>query len=100
MVYVAEEGFLPDYRMGTVFYQKDGTIAVRADCTHMRMVLFEGDIFHSMEESKIPMDVKMWRVSYVFKMIVNPKREGESMKTAFFEMIKQVCPQVAISQLE
>jgi hypothetical protein len=89
MLYVADEGFLPEYRMGTVFYRKDGSIAVRADCTNMRLVLFEGDIFHSMEESRLPEGVKTWRVSYVFKLIVNPKREGESMKKAFFDFISK-----------
>ncbi len=87
MVYTTAEDFLSEYCMGTVFYQKDGKIALRANCSNMRIVLFEGDILHSIEESKIPSDVKTWRMSYVFKLIVNPKERDQSMKMRFFELM-------------
>lgn len=33
-------------------------------------------------------DVRTWRVSYVFKLIINPKVADRSMKTAFYELLK------------
>ncbi len=65
MLYIAAEGFHPDYRMGTAFYDDHGELALKISCSNMRLVLFEGDIFHSIEASKIPSSVKTWRISYV-----------------------------------
>ncbi len=89
MVYATEDNFLiPEYGLGTIFCKKDGEIAAKADCCHMRFVLFEGDILHSIEESKIPPEISTWRVSYVFKLIINPREANQSMKTAFHELLK------------
>ena len=75
--------------MGTIFCKKNGEIASKADCRHMRFVLFEGDILHSIEESKIPPEVSTWRVSYVFKLIINPRAESKkSLRTVFYELLK------------
>ncbi len=89
MIYATQDAFLPEYRMGTVFYKEEGNIPLFANCNHMRMVLFEGDILHSIEESQIPPSLQMWRISYVFKLVINPKSSQESMKKKFLEMIKQ-----------
>ena len=88
IVYVADEAFCPTYQMGTAFYQKDGTLALRADCLHMRLVFFESDLFHSMEESNLPPDVKSWRVSYVFKLVVNPTKPCQNLKESFREWVR------------
>lgn len=89
MVYATAENFLvPEYGIGTIFCKKDGEIVKKADCHHMRFVLFEGDILHSIEESKIPSEISTWRVSYVFKLIINPKEANRSMRTAFYELLK------------
>ncbi len=89
MVYATAENFLvPEYGIGTIFCKKDGEPVAKADCRHMRFVLFEGDILHSIEESKIPQGVSSWRVSYVFKLIMNPKEAGRSMRTAFYDLLK------------
>ncbi|MDQ3239261.1 MAG: hypothetical protein M3P33_01940 [bacterium] len=78
MVYATEDNFLiPEYGLGTIFCKKDGEIAAKADCCHMRFVLFEGDILHSIEESKIPPEISTWRVSYVFKLIINPRESNK-----------------------
>jgi len=86
MLYVADEQFKPEYSMGTVFYTSDGQICLRAQCLNMRLVLFEGDIWHSIEESFIPPGVKTWRVSYVFKLIFNPKKSDQSVKRIFSQL--------------
>lgn len=86
MVYITEDGFIPEYRMGTAFYRKNGEMATRVECRNMRIVLFEGDIFHSMEESNIPDGIKTWRVSYVFKLIMNPRERDQNIKKSFFEL--------------
>lgn len=89
MVYATEENFLvPEYGIGTIFCKKNGEVVTKADCHHMRFVLFEGDILHSIEESKIPSEISTWRVSYVFKLIINPKEANRSMRTAFYELLK------------
>lgn len=91
MVYATEENFrIPDYGIGTIFCKKNGEAASKADCRHGRMVLFEGDILHTIEESKIPPEVKTWRVSYVFKLILNPKEPNQSMKRAFYNLLKLI----------
>lgn len=89
MLYAAESNFtVPDYGIGTFFCNQDGTVAAKAECRHMSFVLFEGDIPHCTEESNIPSEINTWRVSYVFKLIINPKEPNRSMKKAFYELIK------------
>lgn len=80
MLYAASEDFNPSYGMGTVYYKSNGEEAFRTNCKHMRCIFFEGDILHSIEESKIPKDLKVWRISYVFKLLINPKKEHESIR--------------------
>jgi hypothetical protein len=87
MLYATDEVFLPEYRLGTAFYNQRGEPAFRADCLHMRLVIFEGDIVHSIEASKIPTPVKTWRVSYVFKLVLNPQNPNQSIKKMFSEWI-------------
>ena len=87
MLYTADPAFSPDYQMGTAFYQKDGSLALRANCLNMRIVFFEGDIFHTMEESNLPPDTKTWRVSYVFKLVVNPRKKEQCVKKSFQELM-------------
>jgi hypothetical protein len=86
MLYSTADSFQPSYGMGTVYYREDGSIAFRSDCLDTRLVLFEGDLPHSIEASNIPDGVNTWRVSYVFKLVVNPKKEGESMKSQFAQL--------------
>ena len=86
MLYATEKEYLPEYGMGTIFCKAGGELAARASCIHGRFVLFEGDIVHSIEESKIPNGVAMWRVSYVLKLLVNPKVENQSVKEGFFDL--------------
>jgi hypothetical protein len=90
MLYVTDEAFNPEYCMGTVFYKEDGQLALRANCLNMRLIFFEGDIIHSIEESKIPSNVNTWRVSYVFKLVVNPRRQDQSTKRLFSEWVNQL----------
>lgn len=92
MLYCTAEDYLSEYSMGTAFYKNDSEIVLRTDCHNMRLVLFEGDIFHTIEESKIPTSIKTWRVSYVFKLVVNPRRRDESMKKMFFELANRLTP--------
>lgn len=87
MLYVTDDAFLPEYRLGTVFYDSEGNSRLRADCLPMRMVIFEGDIIHSIESSQIPPSVKTWRVSCVFKLFLNPKNPSTSLKEALREKL-------------
>lgn len=70
MVYASSESFKPEYGMGTLFFSKEGQQAAQAEIQHMRMVLFEGDIIHGIQESALPDGVETWRVSYVFKLVL------------------------------
>ena len=81
MLYSTHEDFQPQQGMGTVFYEEDGTLAFRSDCRHMRLILFEGDLLHSIERSHTACNT--WRVSYVFKLLVNPRGPRCSLKREF-----------------
>lgn len=85
MVYATAENYLPEYRMGTAFYGQEEVFCTEP--CHMRMVLFEADLDHTIEASQIPDEVKTWRVSYVFKLVFNPKSARQSMKKRFLEWI-------------
>ncbi len=89
MVYATADNFLPEYKMGTAFYHNDGTAALQIGCAHMRLVFFEGDLFHSIEESNIPQEINTWRVSYVFKLLINPKAADLDLKAAFHAFLCQ-----------
>lgn len=95
MIYSTDAEYSLNMRMGTVFYKNSREIALRTDCRNTRLVLFEGDIFHAIEESQIPENLKTWRVSYVFKLVVNPKREGESMRS----VLSRIIPRITLTQL-
>lgn len=83
MLYTTDERFLSKYQMGTVFYKDNKQEALFTSCHNMRLIFFEGDIVHSIEESRIPSDLKTWRTSYVFKLVINPRKKEESMKAKF-----------------
>jgi len=88
MVYAAEDNFLGSkYGIGTIFCKKNGEIALKAECQHMRFVLFDGEILHSIEESTIPPAVHTWRVSYVFKLIINPRSSNQNLRAAFQDLL-------------
>jgi hypothetical protein len=88
MLYSTALNFLPAYKMGTVFYKDSGEAALKADCLHTRLVFFAGDIFHSPEESFIPEGLNTWRTSYVFKLLINPKRIDQSLKESFASLFQ------------
>lgn len=88
LLYVASEHFLPAYRMGTVFYREDGNAALKTNCLDGRFILFEGDLFHSVEESNVPSDQKVWRVSYVLKLLINPKKANQNVKEQFSQLVR------------
>lgn len=68
MLYSTGENFNSDCGMGTVFYNND-QVAEIAECKHMRLCLFKGDIVHNIEASK---NANTYRISYVFKLIFSP----------------------------
>ncbi|NGX26146.1 MAG: hypothetical protein K940chlam6_01326, partial [Chlamydiae bacterium] len=61
---------------------------IKIDCRHMQIVFFEGDIWHTIEESRIPQGLESWRVSYVFKLIFNPKKKKPSLRNALYEQLR------------
>ncbi len=89
MLYTTDRDFHAEsYGMGTVFCTKNGKVEAKAECRHMRFVLFEGDIVHGIEKSQIPPGVKAGRVSYVFKLFLNPKKANGSLKKQFAELMQ------------
>ena len=96
MIYATEENFSPEYQMGTVFYKDSEKECLFTNCHNMRIVFFEGDIIHSIEESKIPSNLKTWRISYVFKLVINPRNKKESMKVKFSEIFKTFNPEKSV----
>jgi hypothetical protein len=87
MLYAASKDFEPSDGMGTVYFKSNGERALRTDCKHMRCVFFEGDILHSIEDSKMPPEKKVWRVSYVFKLLFNPRKADQSMRERLHKLL-------------
>ncbi len=88
MLYVTAPNFdSSTYGLGTVFCTKDRKIVKRVESHHMRLVLFEGDIVHSIEESTIPPGTQTWRISYVFKLIINPKSPHLSLREKLYSLL-------------
>ncbi len=98
MLYSTAENYSPEYCMGTTFY-KDHAIVLRTECQNCRLVLFDTDLVHSIEESKIPEAIQTWRVSYVFKLVLNPRRVGASLRAQFFEWMKGFSPDLSAAPL-
>lgn len=89
MFYVTAPDFAPEHGLGTVFYDDTGNIASRVRCQNMRLVLFQGDIFHSIEESIAPK--KSWRISYVYKLLINPREEGDQINIRLKQFFGDRC---------
>lgn len=89
MIYDANDNFETSYRLGTVFYDSKKELQKRVSCKPMRLVLFEGNIIHSIEESKLPEGVSTWRISYVFKIIINPKKESSCLKDEMLYFLQE-----------
>jgi hypothetical protein len=89
MVYVTEENFTPEYGLGTVFYDDEGHLVVRTNCVSMRLVFFQGDIWHSIEESAISGGESSWRISYVFKLLFNPKDKDQNIKETLLDYLQK-----------
>lgn len=87
MIYDAADNFTSDFGLGTVFYDRQKKEHKRLACHPMRIVLFEGSIYHSIEESKLNDEINTWRISYVFKIIINPRDEHSSVKKSFFDYL-------------
>lgn len=86
IIYATAPHFDPTFGLGTLFYTKNGEIAERLPCCPFRLVLFEGDILHSIEASTLPPNLKTWRVSYVFKLIINPKKISMALEHALSDL--------------
>ena len=80
LLYSTEDNFLPSFRTGTVFLSSDKKTKKESDCLNGGIVLFEGDIDHSLAMSSIPAGIDTWRVSYVYKIILNPRKENSNIK--------------------
>ena len=87
MVYSNASNFNENYEMGTSFFFQDGKM-IQAICRNMRIVIFEGDIFHSIGASNFSEDIDTWRVSYVFKIILNPKSPTQNIVDLLMEFFK------------
>lgn len=94
LLYAASKTFLPEHLMGTVYYNEDGESAIKTNCIDGRFVLFEGDILHSVEESKTPPNANLWRISYVLKLIINPRDENQSVKEMFSQLVHKWSPEM------
>lgn len=87
MLYSTSEDFDPSYGLGTVFFTKAGELVTQVKCTDGRLVLFEGDIFHGPEASTLPPTGKPWRISYVLKLIFNPRHPDQDVKKVLFDLL-------------
>jgi len=86
MLYSTSEKYHPEYGLGTAYYDHTGKKVFSSDCIDMRLVLFEGDIMHGVEASHLPAE-GAWRISYVFKLLFNPKSPTQNIKESLKELI-------------
>jgi len=87
MLYSTSHEYDPKYGMGTAFYENGGKKVFSSDCIDMRLVLFEGDILHGVEKSDIPEGLDVWRISYVFKLTMNPSHSSQDIKAELKKLI-------------
>lgn len=83
MVYAAAPNFDKEFGMGTAFYTSTGNHSLTVPCENAQLVLFEGDILHSIAASHLQQGTKTWRVSYVYKLCFNPRSQQTNIKEAF-----------------
>ena len=89
MLYSTSEGFLPEYGMGTGFYKESGEKGGVSKCSDMRLIFFEGDVVHSVEKGLVPKGENPWRISYVYKLMLNPKEASQNIKKEFSAFIQE-----------
>lgn len=89
LLYTTEENFNPNYGLGTSFYNSEDRWHI-VNCKHMNMVFFRDDIFHSLAASNIPNDIKTSRVSYVFKLIMNPTRSNQNIEKELYQFLNTI----------
>lgn len=94
MLYSTSSNFQREYNMGTAFFDSKNQMKLQVGCNHSRLILFEGDIFHTTDASTIPPGIKVWRTSYVFKLIMNPKKAEQNLKEDFRQFIHSIAPKV------
>lgn len=80
-LYACADNFMPQYLMGTLYYDKMGEPVYCTSSEHMRMVLFESDIMYTAQESNIPEPIDTWRAAYVCKLLINPHAEGQCLRS-------------------
>ncbi|CCB89512.1 hypothetical protein SNE_A16350 [Simkania negevensis Z] len=80
------EKYLPEYGLGTAYYDHSGKKVFSSDCIDMRLILFEGDIMHGVEASHLP-EKGAWRISYVFKLLLNPKQSSQNIKESLKKLL-------------
>jgi len=88
MIYATDESFDPSFGMGTRFKFKDSEEFIDLECSHGRIVIFEGDIWHSISPSLLP-SLNTWRVSHVYKLILNPISGNQDIKKDLCRILTQ-----------
>ncbi|WP_420422388.1 hypothetical protein [Simkania sp.] len=86
ILYSTSEKYLPEYGLGTAYYDQSGKKVFSSDCIDMRLVLFEGNIMHGVEASHLP-EKGAWRISYVFKLLLNPKDGSQNIKESLKKLL-------------
>lgn len=89
LVYTTAENFKTEWGMGTRFQDLQG-VKTTVECEHMRMVIFEGNISHTLQQSFILPGINTWRNSFVYKIILRRRKESDesiSIKAQFERFI-------------
>jgi len=87
MLYATSDQFQPHHGLGTVFYNNEGRIITSVESCPGRLVLFEGDLLHAIASAQQTPSPDIWRVSYVFKLMLNPRSADQNIKQAFLHML-------------
>jgi hypothetical protein len=91
MLYIHSEYFNPDLDgMGTVFFDKKNTSKYVAKAQQGRLIFFEGNIQHSLQEALREPEDEKWRLSFVWLLAYLPKNpNSQSLKEAWTQLLSE-----------
>lgn len=89
ILYCCDESFLESYDLGTLLYSDDQSQKAQVTIKPMRLAIFPSDMIHTINASSIPPQVKTWRVSIVFKLMISPKNKQSHLPTLFKSLLSR-----------
>ena len=80
ILYLASETLQESHGMGTILQNYESEPTEKSTCIdpkHMRLVIFQGDIRHGIQQSFTDEDENIWRASIVLKLFSHAREKGQ-----------------------